>query len=85
MSAQSNFSGLMPALREFLLSRWKPPFQFNECRISNYTNHVISEYDKFKPYSVEFDGDVEVDCQYEDSNGEKFLGSDISRLYLETF
>ena len=88
LHAESNFSQLRKTaekwyssgLESYVLSQLVPPFKFNECRILNYKIHKIVESGQSQTYSIEFEGDFESYCEYEDSNGIKFYGRDILRL-----
>jgi hypothetical protein len=82
MQAESNFSGLMTQLRSFVLTNWTPPFKFLDCTLPFYKRHKIAESSQLKSYAIAFEKDLELLCQFEDSNGVNFYGIDISRLYL---
>lgn len=92
-AAESNFSTARKhtiemwesaGLQSHILSRLAPPFKFNECKILNNKSHMILESGQPETYSIEFEGDFESYCEYEDSNGIKFYGRDVGKLeYLD--
>ena len=74
--ADNDFAG-----KETMFLNWSPPltppFTFIDCDLNKYTSHKIVEPGSRKTYLISFQNDLDIECIFEDSNGVKFLNTDI--------